>query len=59
MPKGKTPNKVTLKIYPNAHHGFDIEGRDAVNLGYRVLFNPEALADSIVQVREFLAKHLK
>ena len=59
MPKGKTPNEVTLKIYPNAHHGFDIEGRDAVVLGYRALFNPEALADSIVRVREFLAKHLK
>ena len=59
MPKGKTPNEVTLKIYPNAYHGFDSEGRDEVNLGHRVVSNPQALADSIIQVREFLAKHLK
>jgi hypothetical protein len=37
----------------------DSEGRDEVKSGHRILSNPEALADSMVQVKEFLAKHLK
>jgi dienelactone hydrolase len=48
MPSGKTANEVILKIYPGVSHAFDWEGA-----------NPKALADSIVQVKEFLAKHLK
>jgi len=60
MPSGKTANEVILKIYPGAYHAFDWEGVDLVRLQrHRLLYNPEALADSIVQVREFLAKHLK
>ena len=59
MPKDKTRNEVILKVYPNAHHVFDSKGRDEVKSGHRILSNPEALADSMVQVREFLAKHLK
>ena len=59
LPGGKTQNEVILKIYPGAHHCFDWEGVDLVTPdGHRVLYNREALADSIVQVREFLAKHL-
>lgn len=59
MPKGKAAHEIILKVYPGAYHGFDFEGADWVRLGHRVLYNPEALADSIVQVKEFLAKHLK
>jgi dienelactone hydrolase len=61
MPEGKTPNEVILKIYPNAYHVFDSEGLDYVMLQqqHRVRSDPEALADSIIQVKEFLAKHLK
>lgn len=60
MPIEKTPNEVILKIYPGAHHCFDWEGVDLVTPeGHRMLYNREALADSIVQVREFLTKHLK
>jgi dienelactone hydrolase len=60
MPRRKTQNEVILKIYPGAYHCFDWEGVDLTTPeGRRVLYNKEALADSIVQVREFLAKHLK
>jgi dienelactone hydrolase len=60
MPSGKAAHEVILKIYPGAYHGFDVEGVDVVRVQrHRVLYNPKALADSIVQVREFLAKHLK
>lgn len=59
MPGGKTPNEITLKIYADAYHAFDSEGLDEVKVNHRVLSNPEALADSIIQVQEFLVKHLK
>ncbi len=60
VPRRKTRNEVILKIYPGAYHCFDWEGVDLTTPeGRRVLYNKEALADSIVQVREFLAKHLK
>jgi dienelactone hydrolase len=60
MPSGKTANEVILKIYPGAYHGFDWEGVDLVRLQrHRLLYNPAALADSIVQVKEFLAKQIK
>ena len=59
MPSGKTANEVILKIYPGNYHGFDLEGTDLVVQQHRILYNPAALADSIVQVKEFLAKHIK
>jgi dienelactone hydrolase len=60
MPSGKTANEVILKIYPGAYHRFDCEGIDTVRLRvYRLLYNPVASADSMVQVKEFFAKHLK
>jgi dienelactone hydrolase len=59
MPSGKTAQEITLKVYPGAYHGFDREGINLKVQGHRVFYNPEPLADSIVQVREFLAKHLK
>ena len=64
MPKEKAANEVILKIYSGAYHLFDSEGEDSVQMlgggvKHQRLSNPEALADSIVQVREFLAKHLK
>jgi dienelactone hydrolase len=59
MPERKTPIEIILKLYPDAYHGFDSEGLDEMKVNHRVLSNPEALADSIIQVQEFLAKHLK
>jgi len=53
---------VILKIYPDAYHGFDTEGADTQVMGvgksHRVRFNAAATADAIIQVRQFLDKHL-
>jgi dienelactone hydrolase len=60
IPSGKIANEVILKIYPGAYHGFDMEGVDMVMLNrHRVLYNPAAHADSIIQVKDFFAKQMK
>ncbi len=60
IPSGTTANEVILKIYPGAYHRFDCEGIDMVRRSvYRLLYNPVASADSLIQVREFFEKHLK
>ncbi len=58
MPSGKTANEVLLKIYPGAYHGFD-HNRDIVIQGHRILLNTQAQTGAIIQVRNFLGKHLK
>ncbi len=58
MPRQRTHNKVTLKVYPGAYHGFDIEGIDTSYMDHRFRYNPTAAANSIVRVKTFLAKHL-
>jgi dienelactone hydrolase len=59
MPHKKTENEVILKVYPRAYHGFDVEGIDMGYLDRRYRYHPTAAADSIIQVKTFLAKHLK
>jgi dienelactone hydrolase len=59
MPHRRTENEVILKIYPRAYHGFDVEGIDTSYLDRRYRYNPTAAADSMIQVKTFLAKHLK
>jgi dienelactone hydrolase len=59
MPHKRTENEVILKVYPRAYHGFDIEGIDTGYLDRRYRYNPTAAADSMIQVKDFLAKHLK
>jgi dienelactone hydrolase len=59
MPQKRTPNEVIMKVYPGAYHGFDIEGIDTSYTDHRFRYNPSAAADSIIQVKAFLAKHLK
>jgi len=54
----KTSYEVTLKVYPGAHHGFDFEGVDIEVEGHQVRYDPIATKDAIVQVKNFLAKHL-
>ena len=51
MPSGKTTPEIILKVYPQAHHNFDFEGKGT--------HNPAAADDAIEQVRKFFAKHLK
>ena len=60
MPSEKTPKEVILKVYPDAYHTFDAEGVDITTpAGVRLKYDPVATADAIVQVKGFLAKHLK
>ncbi len=59
MPREQTKPEVVLKIYPDSHHGFDAEGLDRHIMGFRLLSNPVAAADAIIQVKAFLNKHLK
>jgi dienelactone hydrolase len=59
MPHKGTENEVILKVYPGAYHGFDIEGIDTSYMDHRYRYNSRAAADSIIQVKTFLAKHLK
>jgi dienelactone hydrolase len=59
MPSGKAAQEIIFKVYPGATHGFDREGVDIKVEGHRMLYNPEATADAIIQVKEFLAKHMK
>ena len=59
MPHKRTENEVILKVYPRTYHGFDIEGIDTGYLDRRYRYNPTAAADSMIQVKAFLAKHLK
>jgi dienelactone hydrolase len=55
----KTPYKVTLKVYPKAHHGFDREGADKKVKGHLMRHDPDATKDAIIQVKNFLATHLQ
>ena len=51
---------VTLKVYPGAHHAFDIAGVDWLVRGHYVLrYDAEAAVDATKRVRAFLAKHLQ
>ena len=53
------PPEVILKIYPEAYHGFDWEGMDQTYLSYRLLYDPIASQNAIIQVKSFLSKYLK
>ena len=57
--KTKTGHEVILKVYPGAHHCFDIKGLDKTSHGHRLKYNPRAAADAEVQVKDFLAKYLR
>jgi dienelactone hydrolase len=58
MPSGTTAPEVTLKIYPEATHGFDFEGIDTTRAGHRLLYNPAASNDAVEQVKNFLTKYV-
>ena len=60
MPKeGKSKHEVILKVYPGAYHNFDWSGMDVTLMGHTLRYNYKAESEAIVQVREFLEKHLK
>jgi len=58
MPTGKTDHEAVLKVYPGAYHDFDFEGLDEIYEGHRLLYDPVAAKDAIIQVKSFFAKHL-
>jgi dienelactone hydrolase len=62
MPKEKTLPEIALKVYPGAFHGFDILGANynvqGSNGSHHLQYNPEAEADSIIQVKAFFEKYL-
>ena len=59
MPSEPTEHEVILKVYPGAYHAFDWEGMDRLYKSHRLLYEPTAAQDSIIQAKSFLAKHLK
>jgi len=50
---------LVLKVYPGAYHCFDDRRKDRTYRGHWLAYHPAAAADAIVQVRNFLTKHLK
>ena len=60
IPPGlKGEHEIILKIYPGVSHCFDCEGINENYLGHRLVYDPVAASDAIIQVRKFLAKHLQ
>ena len=59
--KKEIAQKMILKIYPGATFGFDIDMPDRVKtMGSKtVRYDPEATADSIVRVKDFLSNQMK
>ena len=54
-----TEHEIILKIYPGAYHDYYWEGMDETYGGHRVLYDPVATQDAIIQVKSFLTKYLK
>jgi dienelactone hydrolase len=63
LPKEQTAAEITLKVYPDAYHGFDTLGANTNVRGssgmHHLQYHPEAAADSIIQVWAFFDKYLK
>jgi dienelactone hydrolase len=51
----------SLTVYPNATHGFDVEGfKGGFDFaGHRMDYDPMATADAIAQTKDFLAKYMR
>ena len=50
-------HEAIVVVYPNAYHGFDVVGANGNYRGHRILYDPEATADSKIRVKAFLKKH--
>jgi dienelactone hydrolase len=57
--KGDRRYELKAQKYPNATHLFDVEGLDVVFEGRHYVYDSVSAADSIQEVRLFLARHLK
>jgi len=49
---------MSLVVYPDAGHAFDLEGIDLVWMGHHLKYDPQAAADATDRTRGFLARHL-
>ena len=49
---------MSLVVYPEAGHAFDLEGIDLVWQGHHLKYDPQAAADATERTRSFLAKYL-
>ncbi len=49
---------VELKVYPGAHHLFDLAGTDDRQEGHILRYDPQAADDAAKRIAAFLAKHL-
>jgi dienelactone hydrolase len=53
-----TRHEMTLKIYANAHHMFDVPGLNGAQLGHTLRHDPKAASDAIARVKDFLTRQL-
>jgi len=49
---------MSLVVYPQAGHSFDLEGLDLVWAGHHLKYDPQAAADATGRTRDFLSRHL-
>ena len=50
---------MTLQVYPNAYHAFDVQGmRDHYKLGHMLAYDAAATTDAHVRVQAFLYQYL-
>jgi dienelactone hydrolase len=53
--------EMSLTIYPNAYHAFDVEavGERGIRIdGHHLQYDPQATADALQRTRDFLRKHI-
>jgi dienelactone hydrolase len=51
--------EVTLKVYPDTTHDFDVPGMDKEVLGHILKYNPKAAEDAQARIKAYLAEHLR
>jgi dienelactone hydrolase len=52
-------HRPSLVVYPGAHHSFDAQAPDRVYFGHNLRYDPKAIADALVRIRQFLDQHLR
>ena len=56
--KVQPQQNISLKVFTDAHHGFDLVGLDIIEVGHVVRYNSEAAAETIEMTRRFLEERL-
>jgi dienelactone hydrolase len=54
----KMADRITLRVYPGAHHAFDSLPPPSTYYGHTVSRHPEAAVQAEPEVKRFLAQHL-